>query len=420
VSLSPNFTTPSCIPDAFYRDHVPPSVTPDSAETRPLHHRPCIVRSDALDYTCATLERYTSGSSTLLRGNTVPTIDLGADASFMLTPTPTLPRSPHLVVFGDIALDLAAHVQSFPQPGRDSVVDTLRFAPGGSAANCAAIAGKLGADVEFIGVTGDDAQSQWLVSDLEAHGVKTGHIQRVQGAPAVIIALISTDGERTFASYRGVNAQAQPTPQIDGLFATGDILHLTGYSYQAEGSAFAADHLLSQAQAHKVRIALDPSYRFARELATDALLAKLDFLLPNLQEAELLTGEADPLRAAAQLRDRGVQTVIVKLGAEGCLILDAGGVHHVPACPVSQVVDSIGAGDAFCGGFLAAVLGGAPIRLAAHLGHAVASSVVQAAGAREGALTFAQAIDTLRAATFHQEAAQLIQLLGGAALGKHE
>lgn len=333
----------------------------------------------------------------------------------MLTPTPTLQRSPHLVVFGDIALDLAAHVQSFPLPGRDAVVDSLSFAPGGSAANCAAIAAKLGAEVEFIGVTGDDAQSEWLVSDLAAHGVKTGHIQRVQGAPAVIIALIGTDGERTFASYRGVNAQAQIVPQIDGLFSEGDILHLTGYSFQAEGSAATADHLLRGARAKQVRIALDPSYRFARELATDGLLAQLDFLLPNLQEAELLTGERDPLRAAAQLRERGVQTVIVKLGAEGCLILDAEGAQQVPACPVAHVVDSIGAGDAFCGGFLAAVLAGAPPRLSAHLGHAVASSVVQAAGARAGGRTFAQAIGALRAAAFEQAAAALIQAFGAEA-----
>ena len=81
-----------------------------------------------------------------------------------------------------------------------------------------------------------------------------------------------------------------------------------------------------------------------------------DVLLPGRDEAEFLTGEADPVRAGRLLLQAGPQVVVVKLGAQGALVVTEEGETEVPGFPVEQVVDPVGAGDAFAAGFLAATL----------------------------------------------------------------
>src|SRR5437764_675062 len=86
------------------------------------------------------------------------------------------------------------------------MIDNFALLPGGSAANCAAVAAKLGAEVEFVGITGRDPLGQMLRDDLRANGVGLRYLRESAVSPGVIITLVGPNGERTFFSYRGANA----------------------------------------------------------------------------------------------------------------------------------------------------------------------------------------------------------------------
>lgn len=301
-----------------------------------------------------------------------------------------------LVVYGDINMDIAITTDGLPQLGGDAVIRALKLLPGGSAANCAAVAARLGARVELAGAVGDDLIGRLLLDDLRSFGVGVQHV-RVEGeSSGVVIALVGKAGERSFLSYRGANAQVDYGAPPPDVIAPGDILHISGYSFQNAHSRRAALAWIEQAKQVGARLSLDPSFHFAGDIANLDIFPDLDVIFPNEDEAQRLTGETDPKQAAAALRARGCKSVVVTLGAGGCYIDSKQGRLHVPAYAPVQVVDTIGAGDAFCGGYLTGLLRGLGVVQSAQVGHAAAVRVIEAAGGRSGAATLAEVVAFLR------------------------
>jgi sugar/nucleoside kinase (ribokinase family) len=145
----------------------------------------------------------------------------------------------------------------------------------------------------------------------------------------------------------------------------------------------------------------DPAERWE---GTDAILRAADICFPNLQEAQRLTGSADPVMAARELWRRAAAgrgtgrpppIVVVKLGAEGALAARADELVRV-AAPRVPVVDTTGAGDSFDAGFIAAHVSGWPLDEALTLAVTCGSATVQAAGGVDAQLTFAEAEALLR------------------------
>lgn len=132
-------------------------------------------------------------------------------------------------------------------------------------------------------------------------------------------------------------------------------------------------------------IALDPQedYILGNEAALMALIAQVDIFMPSAEEVTRLLGTTDWEAAAHIFANLGPNLVVVKLGAEGCLVHDRAQARftRVPAFPVADVVDTTGAGDSFCGGFMAALLQDRtdPVR-AARAGAVAASFTVQGYG----------------------------------------
>ncbi|MCX6044344.1 MAG: carbohydrate kinase family protein [Chloroflexi bacterium] len=300
-----------------------------------------------------------------------------------------------LIVYGDIGMDIFVQVEALPHIGQDAIAREIALLPAGSAANCAAVAAKLGTAVEFVGLTGRDELAAMLIADLRHCQVGLHHLRQVAGPAAVIIAVVDARGERTMLSHRGVSTQVAYGELAPDLIGPADCLHLSGYSFQDPISKATALACITQARAQGAQITLDPSFHFAREFKAshaDAL-QEIDFIFPNQEEATLMSGVDDPVVAAAMIRTFGPKTVIVKLGGQGCLIASAQGTMHVPARAVKPVVDTTGAGDAFCGGFLAAWLRGLAIDWAAKVGHAAAAQVIGQPGGRAGAPTRAILIE---------------------------
>ncbi len=301
-----------------------------------------------------------------------------------------------LVVYGDVALDVVVHSESIPGIGADVPDSDTRLFPGGSAANFAVTAARLGADVQYVGLTGDDALSQLLVDDLAKESVDTSLLRRSQFPPAIIVVIVC-QGERTFYSSRGAMAQGDFGPIPDDLLAPGDWLHLSGYGFQDARSRQTALALIDLARQEGARVSLDPSFHSAGQFHSwlKGTLPDVDYVFPNETEARLMTGCADSTEAARRVHAFGPQHVVVKLGERGCLLCDLDNCQPYPTFQVEQMVDVIGAGDAFCAGFVAAKLRGLADSDACHIANAVAAQSIQQPGGHGGNMTLGQVAEWL-------------------------
>ena len=288
-----------------------------------------------------------------------------------------------MVVVGDLATDVVAVLSGEPAPGSDRPA-TIRSRGGGAGANVAAHLAALGVPVVLAGCVGDDPAGTALAAGLAAAGVGLA-LRTVPGAASgTIVSLVEPGGQRSMLADRGANldlrADDVPAP------APGGHLHLSGYTLLDERPRAAGLAALAAARTAGCTVSLDPAstgplaaYGVDRWSADTA---GVDLLLPNADEARLLTGCADPTDAARTLA-RTHAAVAVTLGPDGALWAAGDTVVHRPAHP-ADVVDTTGAGDAFTAGLLAVWLADPDGDPAAALdaGLARAAEVVARAGAR--------------------------------------
>lgn len=286
-----------------------------------------------------------------------------------------------LLVYGDASMDISLRVERLPDPGLDTVATGPRLTPGGSAANCAAVAARLGTRVNLVAAVGDDPFSDMLVEDLNRLGVGTDGVWVTAGPSPMVVTLIDPDGQRTFISARGPAGLAVPSEKYLPLLEDAAILHLSGYAFQDPGSRATARRLAEEARRRRIPISLDPSPLFAERHRADlARLGEVRYAFPNLHEAAALTGETSPEGAARALATLGVGTVVITMGDRGCLLHHGDAIEHVTAVADLPVEDTTGAGDAFAGAFLAAVLEGATPGEAASVGNRAAARIITEVG----------------------------------------
>lgn len=291
-----------------------------------------------------------------------------------------------LLVVGDVITDVVARHRGPLAAGTDTAA-SIRRLPGGAGANvaCWAAYGGCG-DVRLLGRVGADAAA-WHERELTARGVRPLLVVDAAAPTGTVICLVDTgdSAERTFLTDSGASLRIGPDDWSDTLLDSVARLHLSGYLLFAEPSRALVSVALAAARARGVPVSLDPaSAGFLTELGVDRfleLVEGVDVLLPSHDEACLLTGLPDAADAAAKL-SRHVPLVVAKRGAEGALVARSGTVcARVPAVPASPR-DSTGAGDAFTGGFLAALVKGAAPEEAAAAGCLAGASAVERVGGR--------------------------------------
>ncbi len=278
---------------------------------------------------------------------------------------------------------MVAVLSGEPAPGSDRPA-AIRSRGGGAGANVAAHLARLGMPVTLVGCIGDDAAGAGLTAELRAAGVDLA-LRTVPGAATgTIVSLVEPGGQRSMLADRGANLALRP----DDVPAPvpGGHLHLSGYTLLDDEPRAAGLAALAEAVAAGCTVSLDPAstgpltrYGVDRWLA-DTAAATL--LLPNADEARLLTGCSDVADAARTLAGRH-RVVAVSVGSDGALWASGNVLVHRPAHP-AEVVDTTGAGDAFAAGLLSAWLpspDGDPARIL-DAGLAEAAEVVRRPGAR--------------------------------------
>jgi sugar/nucleoside kinase (ribokinase family) len=293
------------------------------------------------------------------------------------------------VVCGDVINDVLVKPRDATTPGSDTPA-TIRACPGGAGANQAAWMAHLGAQVTFAGRAGA-RDAEYHRRELGRYGVRVHLAEDDQVSTGTIVIMVAPDGERNMFTDRGANLRLQRTDLPASLLDDAAVLHLTGHTFSEPTLLEVALWLLDQARSRGMAVTVDPaSATYLAGMEPGAFLRWTEgaaVCFPNRDEAAVLAGEADPVRMAARLtRHYGV--VLLKLGAQGCLLAVPGEAPVlVPAYP-ARARDSTGAGDAFCGAFMSRWLAAGPdpstagLVAAAGFAARTAASVVTRLGAR--------------------------------------
>ncbi|MGW1022587.1 carbohydrate kinase family protein [Streptomyces sp. NPDC002577] len=298
--------------------------------------------------------------------------------------TPSTPGA--LLVVGDVITDIVARHRAPLAPGTDTAA-AVRTLPGGAGANVACWAAHCGcADVRLLGRVGSDSAT-WHERALTVSGVGPRLVVDPEAPTGTVICLVdaAASAERTFLTDSGASLRLSPADWSASLLDGVARLHLSGYLCFAKPSRALVRAAVASARARGVPVSMDPaSAGFLRELGVDRFLKLaegIDVLLPSGDEARWLTGVPDDVDAAAEL-SRHFPLVVAKRGPEGAVVARAGAVRaRIPAVP-ARARDTTGAGDAFTGAFLAALLRGAGAEEAAAEGCRAGAQAVQQVGAR--------------------------------------
>ncbi len=279
-----------------------------------------------------------------------------------------------IAVVGGINQDIVIHLPRIPRPGETVHHGRLGHYAGGKGANQAVAAARAGAKVSMLGAVGADAAGDDLLQGMAADGVDTSHVARVDAA-ATGTALIAVDdaGANSIAVAEGANFQINPEA-VECAVASIQPVAVIGQREVPDEATLAA----FRAAPAGLRV-LNVSPVDEGE-AVD--LSPVDIAVVNEIEAAQLAGANDKPAALAEiLAQRTGRGCVVTLGGAGLVAHVDGQTHVQPAFPTT-VVDTTGAGDAFCGVFTASLALGHPVETALRWGQAAGALAAATPGAQ--------------------------------------
>jgi ribokinase len=272
-----------------------------------------------------------------------------------------------------------------PTRGETVIGGTFAQYQGGKGANQAVAAARMGAGVRFIGAVGDDQYGRDALADLQREAIDTSGVKVLVGqSTGIALIVVDYHGQNQIAVASGANAELNANVVERALTSSastapaGNTVGPGAYlaNLEIRDDAVVAGGRYARDRGMTVLLNPAPARPLAREI-----LALQPILLPNELEAEALTGERDPAMAGRLLAARTGAPVIVTVGARGVVVVTNQGIEHV-APPYVEVVDTTGAGDAFCGALAAELACGAELLDAARFAVRAGSVSTTARGAR--------------------------------------
>jgi len=288
-----------------------------------------------------------------------------------------------VVVVGSLNLDLVYRVPHLPRPGETLLGSDLVRLSGGKGGNQAHAAARLADDsvvVSMVACVGTDPAAEQLRHDLETAGVDVTGVLSVPGVSGTALIAVDEQGENTIVVIPAANA-AWPAGVVDAL----DLQHNDTVLVQLEVPFEIVEAVVTRAATAGARVVLSAAPLDRR---ASTLLDRVDVLVANEVEASELFGfDADLDRdAVGNLATETSTDLVVTLGARGVIVARAGAeAESIPAYPV-EVIDTVGAGDAFVGGLAVALASGAPLDVAARWGSAAGALTTTVVGARHEGL----------------------------------
>lgn len=282
--------------------------------------------------------------------------------------------APEYLAFGTISVEIAVHVDHLPSAGEKITLEPIGEYPGGMGANAASSFAALGGRAGVAATIGDDAHGRASLADLARRGVDTRWVQTVLEPTFHTIALVSRAGDTALLEF--------PIPEPDQAYGRLEQRAFDGLRFihvvASEGAP--ALGVLQEARRRGITTAVDLEAFGLQVPCLGELLKETDILFVNAMGARHFGTPID--RALAELRSSGPATILVTLGAAGCVI--AGPTGDPVEIPGHQVesVDATGAGDCFAGAFAYGFTQGWPDIESAVLANLMAALSTTAVGSR--------------------------------------
>jgi sugar/nucleoside kinase (ribokinase family) len=306
-------------------------------------------------------------------GNAI--VDVIADATDEFLAAEGLTKDSMRLVDADEARRLYDHMQ----PARE--------VSGGCAGNTAAGVAALGGRAGFIGQVAPDQLGEFYMHDLRAAGVEFTTPPADVGIPtARSMILVTPDGHRTMNTFLGAAQHLAVEALDEEQIRSAAILYLEGYLWDPETPRYAMVRGIEIAREARRKVAFSLSDIFCVDRHREGFNAlidggRIDILFANEAEILALAGVPHLETAAAAVAPK-VETVVVTRGPAGAFAIRAGERADVPAEPVTEVVDTTGAGDLFAAGFLFGEAKAKPLADSLRLGAICAAEIIQHYGAR--------------------------------------
>jgi ribokinase len=307
------------------------------------------------------------------------------------------PLNVDLLVRGEAPRDLGA-LGAWAGPA------DIELAVAGSVGYTAQDLARLGLKTAVSARVADDPFGPVILSELAAAGVDVRGVRTVPGTQSGIGAYVLAFGSRKRPLFYRLPTH-DPWPVRYDAAEREDLLdaralHNGGYLHFTRMYDTDIVGLFAEARRRGLVTSVDSQFPLHEAAppwmpAMERLLPSLDYLFCDAEEAAGLTGEPEPDRAAGLLRAAGARTVIIKRGADGSDVFTPDGGFHQDAMRVGELVDSIGAGDAYDAAFLAARLEGKGLEECALFASVVAGATVTAPGGCAGMPDRAAALELL-------------------------
>ncbi len=292
-----------------------------------------------------------------------------------------------VVSVGVVCADVMVRpVEELPARGSLGLVPKLEIHLGGLAGVTAAVLCRLGAKAAFMGKLGQDGFGDYILNALTSHGVDVSRVTRTaECCTSATVVLISEDGERTFLHHVGTNVLTSENDIDFEVVKSANVLHWGGTSITPGLDGEPIGRVFAKARKLGVKTSMDTCFdgKGIWFPHIEHALPHLDIAMSSIEEARRYTEKQTPEEIADFYRSFGVETVMVKLGAEGLYVKNGSEAHYIRAHKV-PVVDTTGAGDAACGGFLYGIIHGWDLLRCGRLANAVGALTVQVMGGAGG------------------------------------
>ena len=306
---------------------------------------------------------------------------------------------PDVTCLGILVADLVGKpVDKYPERGKLTLVDQLELHSGGCAANSSVALAKIGISTGIIGKVGADGLGDFMIGVLRKYGISTANVVRDPnvGTSGTMV-MVHSDGERSFIHYLGANAALTEEDvhfkQLEGT----RILHVAGSFLMPAIDGEPTARVLKKAKDMGIITTLDTAWdskgRWMSVLKP--CLPYIDYAVPSIEEARMVTGKHDPADVAKVLLDNGVKTVALKMGVDGCYIRSADVEFTIRRFDV-EAIDALGAGDCFAAGFLTGIIKGWDLESTGRFANAVGASCVMALGATTGVKSLDETLDFMK------------------------
>lgn len=292
-------------------------------------------------------------------------------------------------------------VSRYPEKGVLLPVNSITIHNGGNAMTASLNIKKLGVETAIIGMVGNDMYGQFLNERLKTNGVDTtGLITTDKAQTSASVLMIDKTGERSFFHCKGANAVLRERDINYDIIKTCDIVFVTGSflldSFDGEDTMIFLRKCKEMGKTTFLDVCWDASEQWGKLL--NMSMPYIDYFMPSIDEAVRISSRGTPEEIADEFIEKGVKNVIIKMGGKGSFFKAANSNtgSFYPSFNIENPVDTTGAGDSFCSGFITAYAKGMSTDECMVFANATGALCVTEKGATTGIKSFEETIDFIK------------------------